>query len=308
MVNSFSDGKGKLVEPPYGSYVDEWQKPVNSNFGLTDALVSGTTTLDVSTLTPSTPYFTLVFQDFDTSPTPWLNPLAGQNLRIVVTGSLSFNVIIYIPQNRPGMWLIQNNTSGAYSVTVATTASGFATIAVPQSYISYVFSDGSNILWADAGNVVANSAQGIPSGTIISFGGANIPSGYLWCNGGAVSRVIYASLFAAIGTTWGSGDGSTTFNVPDLQNMFLRGTGSLGVGAYEADGVGPLTLNDPGHRHNQTYGAAFEQGGPPAIPAWRDNTRTLNYLTDPSNTGITITNTISETRPKNKRVLYLIKT
>jgi len=153
MPNSFTSGKGRLVQPPYGSYVDEWQLPVNSDFGLVDALISGTTTLNVSSLTPSTPYFTLVFQDFDTSQTPWLNPLAGQNLRVAVTGALSFNITIYIPSNYPGLWVIDNQTSGNFTVTIRTTAAGSVGITPTSGYMSMVFSDGVNVKYADLGTV-----------------------------------------------------------------------------------------------------------------------------------------------------------
>jgi phage-related tail fiber protein len=63
----------------------------------------------------------------------------------------------------------------------------------------------------------------IPSGTVIYVAQNTAPTGYIKANGAAVSRTTYASLFTAIGTTFGSGDGSTTFNVPDLRGEFLRG-------------------------------------------------------------------------------------
>jgi phage-related tail fiber protein len=59
-------------------------------------------------------------------------------------------------------------------------------------------------------------------GEVVFTATAAAPSGYLKCNGAAVSRTVYADLFAAIGTTYGAGDGSTTFNVPDLRGEFLR--------------------------------------------------------------------------------------
>ena len=59
---------------------------------------------------------------------------------------------------------------------------------------------------------------GIPTATIVPWSNASVPSGFLECDGTAVSRSTYAALFAIIGTTYGSGDGSTTFNVPDLQD------------------------------------------------------------------------------------------
>lgn len=79
-----------------------------------------------------------------------------------------------------------------------------------------------------------------PIGTISSFGGASVPSGYLLCNGQAVSRTTYAELFAVIGTAFGAGDGSTTFNVPDMRESVPKGAGLTGhtVGAHlDADGL-----------------------------------------------------------------------
>ena len=67
----------------------------------------------------------------------------------------------------------------------------------------------------------------VPAGTMITFAGKTVPTGYLLCNGAAVSRTTYARLFAAIGTTYGAGDGSTTFNLPDVNERFLQGTNAL---------------------------------------------------------------------------------
>ncbi|WP_273782987.1 phage tail protein, partial [Bartonella sp. ML69XJBT] len=62
-----------------------------------------------------------------------------------------------------------------------------------------------------------------PAGFIGTFAMQAIPSGWLLCDGSAYSRSFYSDLFAAIGITWGSGDGIRTFNIPDLRGMFLRG-------------------------------------------------------------------------------------
>lgn len=62
-----------------------------------------------------------------------------------------------------------------------------------------------------------------PVGSIIAKGSENVPSGYLLCDGSALSRTVYANLFNIIGTTWGEGDGSTTFNLPSMQGWFQRG-------------------------------------------------------------------------------------
>lgn len=68
-----------------------------------------------------------------------------------------------------------------------------------------------------------------PIGTIFAFAGNNIPSGYLPCNGGAISRETYADLFVVIGTTYGAGDGSTTFNLPNLTDKFIQGSDTAGT-------------------------------------------------------------------------------
>jgi microcystin-dependent protein len=75
----------------------------------------------------------------------------------------------------------------------------------------------------------ANAAAAVvsPSGEIKMWPTATAPSGFLLCNGAAVSRTIYAALFAVIGTTFGSGDGTTTFTLPDLKNKFAVGAGDL---------------------------------------------------------------------------------
>ena len=62
-----------------------------------------------------------------------------------------------------------------------------------------------------------------PSGTIVAFGGTTPPAGWLLCNGQTVSRSTYSSLYAVVGNSFGSGDGSTTFHLPDLRGRFLRG-------------------------------------------------------------------------------------
>jgi microcystin-dependent protein len=93
--------------------------------------------------------------------------------------------------------------------------------------------------------------EGIPTATIVPWSSASVPSGFLECNGQAVSRSTYAALFAVVGTTYGVGDGSSTFNVPDLQdnvpvgksnNKALASTG--GANAVTSTGnVGGSTAN-----------------------------------------------------------------
>jgi microcystin-dependent protein len=63
----------------------------------------------------------------------------------------------------------------------------------------------------------------LPAGTVLPFAGATAPAGWALCDGGAISRTDYVELFTAIGELWGNGDGSTTFNLPDMRGQFLRG-------------------------------------------------------------------------------------
>lgn len=67
------------------------------------------------------------------------------------------------------------------------------------------------------------STTGVPSGAVMTFAMNTAPTGWLKANGAAVSRTTYAALFSAIGTTFGVGNGSTTFNLPDLRGEFMRG-------------------------------------------------------------------------------------
>lgn len=69
----------------------------------------------------------------------------------------------------------------------------------------------------------APAVSGLPSGALVMWAASAAPTGYLLCDGAAVSRSTYAALFSAIGTAWGVGDGSTTFNLPDLRGRVAIG-------------------------------------------------------------------------------------
>ena len=97
------------------------------------------------------------------------------------------------------------------------------------------------------------------TGVVQLYAGSTAPSGWLICNGQAVSRTTYAALFAVIGTTYGVGDGSTTFNVPNLVNKTVRGSNSLGK-TGGADTVTLSTANMPAHTHGGGSLAADSNG------------------------------------------------
>jgi microcystin-dependent protein len=137
-----------------------------------------------------------------------------------------------------GSFVFRNITSGSHGVTVSAPAALGAdyglTLPTLPSVTSIMTLDPSGNMAADltpdnvtigiVGNelTVIQSAVGAP-GTIVMFGGITPPAGYLLCDGSAVSRTTYANLFAAIGSQWGNGDQSTTFNLPMLNGLFARG-------------------------------------------------------------------------------------
>ncbi|WP_017903614.1 phage tail protein [Pseudomonas asplenii] len=103
-------------------------------------------------------------------------------------------------------------------------------------------------------------STGAPPGTVISFASSTPPAGYLKANGASVSRTTYASLFAAIGTTFGAGDGSTTFNLPELRGEVIRNWDD-GRGIDVGRAFGSLQLDAmQGHSHAMYYSAAATIG------------------------------------------------
>jgi len=94
----------------------------------------------------------------------------------------------------------------------------------------------------DVENLKYTALSSLPSGSMIHFAGNVVPAGFLVCNGAAVSRTDYANLFAAIGTLYGAGDGSTTFNLPDARDRVLQGASSTyAVGTRIAAGLPNIT-------------------------------------------------------------------
>lgn len=102
----------------------------------------------------------------------------------------------------------------------------------------------------------------MPAGSLIAYAGATVPSGFLACDGSQVSRTTYAALYTAIGTTYGSGDGSTTFHLPDLARRTVIGAGGTGsstiantVGATGGEEGHTLTSDEmPSHNHGGATG------------------------------------------------------
>lgn len=121
--------------------------------------------------------------------------------------------------------------------------------------------DGDTLIYNESSSMWehGSSASGMPAGAIISFMMDGPPEGWLECNGEAISRSEYSDLFAIIGTSHGNGDGSTTFNLPDLRGEFLRGWDN-GRGVDDSRTLGSFQDEDiVGHAHDSgSYSAATD--------------------------------------------------
>jgi microcystin-dependent protein len=133
-----------------------------------------------------------------------------------------------------------------------------------------------------------------PTGGIMMWGTGTAPTGWLLCAGTAVSRSTYAALFAVIGTTFGVGDGSTTFNLPNYTNRMPYGT-TLAATGGSADAVvvshtHTATSTDSGHTHTMiaTSGVVLTGGGNQVVP--RDISTNTTFTTNSATANITTTN------------------
>jgi len=115
---------------------------------------------------------------------------------------------------------------------------------------------------------LSRKEDGNPVGTLLIYAGATVPKGYLLANGDPVSRATYAKLFSALGTTWGAGNGTTTFNLPDMRNRIPRGAGTSGdgnggtavaLGAFQDDDTAPHNLESTISNH--THGSSYSVSG-----------------------------------------------
>jgi microcystin-dependent protein len=296
----------KIQEIGNGEQSGVWGSTTNTNWTLIEQAVAG-----VQTITMSNSNYTLTN----------LNGVSDEarNMVLVVQGTNSGIYQVVIPANQPKMYVVYNNTTGGYSITIGTTGVGGTLISIPNGVTAQVYTDGTNTYSAqtgsagnflvngnlsvtgnqvDVGNMSVGGTFGVTgvtslttgsisgiitaptaatgtnttqlattafvnasiaanpaviSGSIQMWPTASAPTGYLLCDGTAVSRTTYATLFALFGTTFGTGDGSTTFNLPNYTNRMPYGT-TIGTTGGSADAVlithtHAATVTDPGHHH-----------------------------------------------------------
>jgi microcystin-dependent protein len=207
--------------------------------------------------------------------------LCQQNQNYILQRNLSYIINTYLPDAQPYTQLppLEQNQFwvGSGSGVVAATIDTVPSASVLQSMLENASpgTDGARIVgYYDAVNAVSTTVQAFLAdivpfikselatqlaqpGDMKAFGGGALPDGWLLCDGSAVSRTTYADLFAVIGETWGVGDGSTTFNLPDISRRTLVGSGgtgtvTLGDSVGDTGGAEEYTLvaNDlPAHSH-----------------------------------------------------------
>jgi len=193
-----------------------------------------------------------------------------------------------------------------------------------------------------SGNLSFSIVQGVPSGAVFCMAVATVPSGYLECNGAVVNRTTYAALFAIIGTQYGAGNGSTTFQLPDLRGEFIRGFDN-GKGTDNGRSIGTSQAGNFGqHLHavdlstsnksltgslsvasatmaqnpGSATGVFSKTGNQNAVGAPNGGSGSASNLaidashdhTVVGNTGNTgSTSNSNETRPRNIAMMYIIK-
>jgi microcystin-dependent protein len=151
-----------------------------------------------------------------------------------------------------------------------------------------------------SGNLNINTSGGVPPSAVNWFARLTPPSGWLECNGAAVSRTTYSALFAAIGTAFGAGNGSTTFNLPDLRSEFIRGW-DHGRG-IDVDRVFGSYQGDALKSHNHTITGKYMGNGTHGVTGpngnegdWNKTDNSTDYTGD------------IETRPRNVALMPCIK-
>ena len=149
----------------------------------------------------------------------------------------------------------------------------------------------------------------IPTGAVFPFAGITAPEGFLFCDGSAVSRTTYAKLLGVIGETYGSGDGSTTFNLPDYRETVLVGAGQnekLNIKEHDVYNIGEFKDDQiQGHQHlapkNFEEGATGGSGSATNLGGY-ENTK---GIVDDGTNGMPRTG--STTHGKQVGVNYIIK-
>lgn len=237
------------------------------------------------------------------------SPAVGNNKTLFACTATSGAIIATLPAASASAGLhiaFKKMDTSANAVTVTAAGSdlidGQPTFPIATQY-GYVMLVCDGTQW----NIVASSTMTTAPGRIVMQALSTVPTGYLECDGSAISRTTYSGLFTAIGTTYGVGDGSTTFNVPDFRGYFPRGWAHAGsvdsgraIGSTQTDAF-------QGHNMQTTLSVCTSDGGGSISIG---SGRALEQVTStPISDGTNGTpRTATETRPVNVAVMFCIKT
>ena len=181
--------------------------------------------------------------------------LAGLELGVLEDGTTQASLIAF--RNQAGV-------SSNQRISIRCKPDGSAITSTPHPVTSSDDNSIATTAWVRA-LFEAGLGSAIPSGVAFPYAGKTVPSGFMACNGGTISRTTYAKLFAAIGTAWGAGDGSTTFKLPDWRNRTVMGANNANeVGTYLESGAPNITgyITGGGQSYTTQYGGTFyEYGG-----------------------------------------------
>ena len=259
--------------------------------------------------------------------------VGGANITTLESNGLFINAIGNVAK---GLYFNDNDNSAHVKVRAPDTVSSNITLRLPGS-----ITNGGFLQTDGAGNLSFQIVAGVPSGSVFCMAVATVPSGYLECNGAAVSRTTYAALFAIIGTNYGTGNGSSTFNLPDLRGEFVRGFDN-GRGADSGRSIASSQgASNASHNHSislsgttstksltgnvrkisETFAGAGTTSGvfskmsnqdAPLTPGGPDSSPTGGFQMDAShNHTFSASGTSgsqgSEARPRNVAMMYIIK-
>ena len=227
-----------LQQPAYNSFQNQWNIPVNANFGNIDDALGNASHAQVFTLSSAS-------GTIGVTGTVWVGNYPANTASYIplfwsVTGSLSDNTALQIPTGVGGRWLI-NVTSLTIPAGKLLTFVSSGGGSVPLNYgLNDIVCDGSNV-WL----------QSTPPGAFLPFGGAYAPAGYLLSYGQSLVVASYPYLYAAIGYAYG-GSGAN-FNAPDLRGRALAGLDNMGgVAAGRLTNFAATSVGAAGGEQNHT--------------------------------------------------------
>jgi hypothetical protein len=200
MPSTFTTNKN-IEKPAYNSFVDDWNTPVNADWDIIDKAFGGTQTVSLS------------------SSNVTLTQTQCQNVCIKLTGTLSANVTVNFPSGVSGFYIVDNSTTGAYTVTLSSAGAGPYSVTAVQSANTFVWSDGVSVFLADNSPVTGGTGINV-AGTVVSLqtpvtvqnggtGNITYTNGDLLI-GNATGSLSKAKLTAGSNVTITNGDGSIT--------------------------------------------------------------------------------------------------